>query len=67
MYVQIPFGLLNVGATFQRGMDVAFKEYIDEFMVLYQDDLTRYSKRVEDNCKHLEKMSIYRTIKWANV
>lgn len=52
------FDLINVGATFQRAMDVAFKEYIDKFMVVYQDDLSAYSKRVEEPCKHLENILI---------
>ena len=56
VYVRMPFGLINVGATFQRAMDVAFKDYIEKFMVVYQDDLTAYSKKVEDHCRHLEKI-----------
>ena len=35
VYVRMPFGLINVGATFQRAMDVAFHEYINKFMVVY--------------------------------
>ena len=53
VYVRMPFALVNVGATFQREMDVAFHEFIDKFMEIYQDDLTTYLKRVEDHCKHL--------------
>ena len=56
VYVRMPFGLINAGATFQRVMDVAFKDYIDKFMVVYQDDLTAYSKKAEDHCRHLEKI-----------
>ena len=49
VYVRMPFSLINVGETFQRAMDVSFKEYIDKFLVVYQDDLTTYSKKVEDH------------------
>ena len=39
-------------------MDVAFHEYIEKFMVVYQDGLTTYSKKVGDHCSHLEKIFI---------
>ena len=58
VYVRMPFGLINVGATFQRAMDVAFHEYINKFMVVYQDDIIAYSKKVEDHCKHLKKIFV---------
>lgn len=54
MYARMTFGLTNVGATFQIVMDVAFVELIDVIMVVYRDDLTTYSKKVEDHCNHLE-------------
>jgi hypothetical protein len=40
----MPFGLKNVGETFQREMDHAFKYLIGKFMADYQDDLTIHSK-----------------------
>lgn len=43
VYVRMPFGLKNVGATFQRAMDVAFSDFIDTFLAVYQDDLTTYN------------------------
>ena len=42
----------------QRAMNVAFHEYIDKFMVVYQDDLTTYSRKAKDHCGHLEKIFI---------
>ena len=44
MYANIPFGLMNVGATFQREMDIAFFKEKDRFVVIYLDDITVYSK-----------------------
>jgi hypothetical protein len=54
-YVQIPFGLMNVGATFQRDMDHAFKYMIGKTMADYQDDLIIYSKLREQHVSHLKK------------
>lgn len=58
VYVRIPFGLINVGAAFQRAMDVAFFDLIGLFMAIYQDYLKAYSKKEEDHCTHLEKIFI---------
>ena len=55
-YVKIPFGLMNVGATFQREMDIAFSDEIGNFIVLYLDDITVYSKTEEEHLKHLRKV-----------
>lgn len=56
MYVRMSFGLKNIGATFQRAIDVAFKEFINIIMVVYQDDLTCFSKKAVDHCNHLERV-----------
>lgn len=45
VYMRIPFGLTNAGATFQRAMDVAFSDIINIFLVVYQDDLTTYLRK----------------------
>lgn len=55
VYVRMPFALTNTGETFQRVVDVVFVEFINKFLVVYQDDLTAYSKK-EDHCLHLEKI-----------
>lgn len=55
MYSKIPFGLMNVGATFQRAMNIAFSEQKDKFVVMYLDDITVYSKYDEKHLRHLER------------
>ncbi|KAH9315867.1 hypothetical protein KI387_024494, partial [Taxus chinensis] len=45
VFVRMPFGLMNADATFQREMDVAFVGYINEFIVVYQDDVTMFSRQ----------------------
>ena len=44
-YIQMPFGIINIGATFQRAMDIAFRGLIHDYVVLYLDDVTIYSKK----------------------
>ena len=56
MYAKIPFGLMNVGETFQRAMDIAFSEEKDRFLVSYLDDIMVFSKFDNDHLKHLEEV-----------
>lgn len=53
-YQKMSFGLSNVGATFQRAMDLAFKELINKIILIYLDGLMVFSKRKEDHFDHLE-------------
>jgi hypothetical protein len=39
-YRKMPFRLINVGATFQRAMDIAFRGLLGECVVVYLDDVT---------------------------
>ena len=52
-YRRMPFGLINVGATFQREMDEAFKGLINKCIVIYIDDLTVFSK---DQSTHIANL-----------
>ena len=58
MYVKMPFGLMNAGATFQRTMDIAFAGDIGKFVVIYMDDITVYSRFDREHIHHLEKVFI---------
>jgi hypothetical protein len=55
MYEKMPFGLMNVGATFQRAMDIAFVGERDKFVVIYLDDLTVFYKTDEEHLMNLKQ------------
>jgi hypothetical protein len=56
-FMVTPFGLKNSPSAFQRMMDEILKEYIDDFVIVYIDDLLIYSKNLEEHMKHLELVS----------
>ena len=45
-------GLMNVGATFQRDMDLAFIGEVNMFIAIYLDDLTVFSQSDSQYLKH---------------
>jgi len=58
MYLKMPFGLMNAIATFQRAMDIAFSKKIHEFLVIYLDDITMFSKSDNEHLDHLSRVFI---------
>jgi len=56
MYAKMPFGLMIVGATFQRAMDISFVGEKDKFVLIYLDDITVYSSSHEEHMKHLKRV-----------
>jgi len=57
-YAKIPFGLKNVGATFQKAMDIAFANEKDVFLVVYLNDLIFFSNTDEEHLYHLNIFSV---------
>jgi hypothetical protein len=55
-YLRMSFGLSNVGATFQRAMDYAFRGLIGKIIEIYQDDLTVFSKDGKSHIGHLKQV-----------
>ena len=53
MYQKMSFGLINVGANFQRAIDIAFVGEKDKFIVIYLDDMIMFSTSDDDHIKHL--------------
>jgi len=43
-YERMNFGLINVGVTFQRAMQISFDDIICKIIQIYIDDLIVYSK-----------------------
>ena len=56
MYDKIPFGLMNVGSTFQRAMDTTFSKEKDRFIVIYLYEITVYSKNDQRHLEHLKRV-----------
>ena len=52
VYKKLPFGLKNVGATFQRAMSYAFHD-IKHIVQPYLDDFPTHSSRRVDHIIHL--------------
>jgi len=57
MYVKMPFGLMNLGASFHRATDISFSDEKDRFIIIYLDGITVFSKTNEGHLLHLRSVS----------
>lgn len=53
-YLVMPMGLRNAPATFQALMNSIFRDCIDDFLVIYLDDILIFSNNREDHLEHLK-------------
>ena len=53
-YKPMPFGLKNVGTTYQRLINMMFKNLISRSMKVYVDDMLVKSKIVGEHAEHLK-------------
>ena len=55
-YQVLPFGLANTPATFQAYINLALAGYLDDFCVVYLDDILIYSKSEKEHRYHVSKV-----------
>jgi hypothetical protein len=55
-FLVIPFGLTNPPATFFTFMNDIFQEWLDDFVVIYMDNILVYNNFMEEHVEHLRKV-----------
>jgi len=52
-YTVMPFGLCNAPGTFQHYMNDTFRDFLDQFLIVYLDDLLIYSDNLAEHKRHV--------------
>lgn len=55
-YMVMPFGLTNAPATFQSYINTAMEGILDDFCVVYLDDILIYSSTEEEHERHVKEV-----------
>ena len=55
-YTVMPFGLTNASTTFMDLMHRVFRPYLDQFVIVFTDDILIYSRTPEEHERHLTIM-----------
>ena len=52
----VPFGVTNAPAQFMNLMNDLLQDFLDEFVLVFLDDILVYSRSMEDHAGHLRKL-----------
>ena len=52
-YNIMPFGLMDAPAVFRHMMNNVFQEFLDQFVIIYIDDILIFSKNEEKHKEHV--------------
>ncbi|GBG89100.1 hypothetical protein CBR_g48811 [Chara braunii] len=52
-FTVMPFDLTNAPATFRRAMNNIFRDILEQYVLVYLDDILVYSRTLEEHLRHL--------------